>query len=279
MFIRVRLLSLQFATALLVTTRLYSQQNGEARWHDCPYDPRGGIVKGRVLNDSTGNPIPRRGVILVGFMCIAVTDSNGQFAFQRVRAGEYYLKPGELGYRRFPPVRVDLPSDTTLDIDLRLRPENLLADCQEVPHCRDLLAVRDSGSFLSSDEALRATALRTTIALTAAGEDSAPRWVACIEDSSAAVLRALQRNIPNALGVRDCTVDVKAHQRTAVTARGTNTPARLFSIDSITISSVDRAWSNTSFYAGPLWAEGWSCAYVREKAVWIPTSCKMTWIS
>jgi carboxypeptidase family protein len=279
MFIRVQLLCLQFAAALLLTTRLYSQQDAEARWRDCPYDPRGGVVKGRVLNDSTGKPIPRRGVMLVGFMCVAVTDSNGEFAFQRVRAGEYYLKPGELGYRRFPPVRVDLASDTTLEIDLLLRPENLLADCQEIPHCRDLLAVRDTDSFLSPDEALRATALRTTIALTAAGEDSAPRWVACIEDSSAAVLLALHRNFPNALGIGECIIDVRAHQRTAVTARGTDSPARLFSIDSITINGVDRAWSNTHFYAGPLWAEGWSCAYVREDDEWIPTSCKMTWIS
>jgi hypothetical protein len=263
---------------IVFTTPLCSQDAPVPRLRDCPRNNRGALVKGRLINDSTGNPIPTRGVMFDGTACFAVTDSTGEFAFERVEPGRYYLKAGDLGYRRFHPVQLDLASDTTVNVTIRLRPEDLLADCEEVAHCRGLLASSDTLSSLSLDEALRETALRTTIALSAAETDSAPLWVPCIDDPSPAVLAALQRHIPNAVGVGACTIDVSPRRRVAVTARGTNGAARLFKIDNIVIEA-DRAWSDTHFYVGPLWAAGWRCAYVRDSSAWKPTSCTMTWIS
>ena len=265
--------------AAVIAAPLYSQDSPESRWRDCPHNSRGALVKGRVVNDSTRKPIPTRGVMFVGVTCFAVTDSNGQFAFERVQAGQYYLTAGTLGYRRVRPIRLDLVGDTTVDVTIRLRPENLLADCEEVAHCHDLLAIRDTASTLSIDESLRETAFRTTIALTAAETDSAPHWVPCIDDPSPAVLATLQRHIPSAVGVEGCSIDVSARKRVAVTARGTNREARLFSIDNIARDGADRASSNTRFYVGPLWAAGWRCAYDRDSSGWKPTSCTMTWIS
>src|SRR5919108_1435879 len=198
--------ALQAVAAVLIAAPLYSQDASEPRWRDCPHNGRGALVKGRVINDSTGKPIPRRGVMFVGVACFAITDSSGEFTFGRVEAGQYYLTAGDLGYRRFRPIRLDLGRDTTADVTIRLRPANLLADCAEVAHCRDLLAIRDTLLSLSVDESLRETALRTTIALTAAETDSVPRWVPCIDDPSPAVLAALQAHIPNAVGVDRCSI-------------------------------------------------------------------------
>jgi hypothetical protein len=271
--------NLPAVAAALIAVPLYAQDAPEPRWRDCPRNSRGALVKGRVINDSTGKPIPTRGVLLVGVACFAVTDSSGEFAFERLRAGQYYLKAGDLGYRRFHPIRLDLAGDTTVDVTIRLRPENLLADCEDVAHCRELLSTRDTASSLSVDESLRETALRTTIALTAAETDSAPRWVACIDDPSPAVIATLQRHIPNVVAVDGCNIDVKTRRRVAVTVRRTNAAARLFKVDGVMVEGADRAWSNTHFYVGPLWAAGWRCAYVRESNQWKPTSCSMTWIS
>ena len=271
--------TLHAVAAVVIVAPLYSQAAPEPRWRDCPRNSRGALVKGRVINDSTGKPIPRRGVMFVGVACFALKDSSGEFGFERVEGGQYYLTAGDLGYRRFHPVPLNLAGDTTVDVTIRLRPENLLADCEQVAHCRDLVAIRDTSSSLSVDESLRETALRTTIGLTAAETDSAPRWVPCIDDPSPAVLATLQRHIPNAVGLDRCNVEVRMRSRVAVTVRGTNAEARLFKVDSIAMDGDHRAWANTHFYVGPLWAAGWRCAYGRDSGVWKPISCTMTWIS
>jgi hypothetical protein len=45
------------------------------------------------------------------------------------------------------------------------------------------------------------------------------------------------------------------------------------------MDGANRAWANSHFYVGPLWAAGWRCLYVWESTGWRPASCTMTWIS
>src|SRR5437899_3250250 len=165
-----------FLLFLVLTQSLPSQETPPSL-SDCPRQEHGGVIKGRVLNDSTGRPVHPRGVMLVGTACFAITDAAGAFTFQPIRAGQYFVKAGDLGYRRFHPIQVELVSDTTVEVEIRLRPENLLADCLEVSHCRVLLE-QPIDTSLSMTEALRELAFRLTIALTAGQEDSVPTWTA-----------------------------------------------------------------------------------------------------
>lgn len=265
--------------ALVFAGSLRSQEPPGPRFAACPRQQKNGAtVQGRVINDSTGRPIPSRGVLLVGIACFAVTDSSGSFAFEPVRPGQYLLGAGDLGYRRFRPIPLDLRADTTVDVTIRLRPEDLLADCFEAPFCRSFLAPQATDTSLSLDEALRELAFRITIALTV-GDDSIATWIPCIEGADARVLGALRLQSPNARSSEECIVDSLPRRRLAVRVRGTETPGRLLAIDNLDRDGPDRARSNTHFYAGPLWAAGWRCLYVLEASRWRAASCTMTWIS
>jgi len=253
---------------------------------DCgpPTEP-GGIVRGRLVNDSTGEPVSGRAVLLGGAnveWCTALTDSAGRYAFLHVPAGQYELHVGDLGYRRVRPITVTISPDTAISIVVALRAEDWVADCLEVAHCAELLRVEQPpGRYvLSESEKLREAVFRTSIALAFGQSDSLPSWIPCVDDSSAMVIEQLRTRIPTAAHASQCEMEkgedlLYGRLRDRLTGR----PARRFYIERSTIFPGDSATVHSAYYAGPTHGIGWRCRYVREPGSWRAIWCGFTWIS
>ncbi|TVP54292.1 MAG: hypothetical protein EA351_13505 [Gemmatimonadales bacterium] len=170
----------------------------------CDAVSTGGAIQGVLLNDSTGLPLPRRGVHLVeSTRCMAVTDSLGRFEIERVPSGQHRLGVGSLGHRRFAPVEVEMRADSVVELTLRLRPENLAADCLEIERCASLLRPAPAlVADLTESERLEEAAWRTSIAL--AGQRSDSDWVPCVDVGSERVRQVLERRIPSLASATEC---------------------------------------------------------------------------
>ncbi len=245
-----------------------------------------GTVRGRLHDDSTQVPIPSRAVVLQSsddpIFCTAITDSTGAFVFREVPEGYYKLVVGDLGYRRFHPIPLNVLADSVSEFSLALRPENLVLDCLDVPHCADLLAPPQSSdlSELRGTERLREAVLRTSIALVYSFSDSLPSWTVCVQDSSEVLLDILRERMPNVVHSSRCKLDdTELPYAAQMIDRVTGSPARKFFIEDYSFATADSATANSGYYVGPLHAAGWRCEYKKEPDGWRAVWCGVTWIS
>jgi hypothetical protein len=244
-------------------------------------DSDGGIVRGFVLNDSTHQPIARRGVSLrpagdgVAGWCGAVTDSLGRFKIGNVPPGEYYIAPGTLGFRQFEPVRLEVTAGSVADLELRLWPGNLVADCQDVPACADLLEPRpDFVTHLIDEERIEEAIWRTTIALAGKAWDS--NWVPCADVENERVREALLRRIPGLVPTLECE-RLEGFIR-QIRHIETGDPARIVRVSRID-AMPEGIEVRSGFFAGSLHAEGWRCLYTEEYDGWTAQWCHVTSVS
>lgn len=229
----------------------------------------GGTILGRLLNDSTGEPVSERGVLLGGDnieWCVARTDSAGRYSFHHIPAGQYELHVGGLGYRRVRPIAVNIAGDTVMPIDVRMRPENGVADCLELAHCAELLRVEPRQGVLSDSQQIRETVFRTTIALAFAESDSLASWIPCIDESSPRVIEQLRTRIHTVVHVSQC-VGVFPRDRV------TGSDARRFRIEHMSIFPGDSAVVESGYQANPVHGTGWRCRYLRARRL----ACYLVW--
>ncbi|MBW3571484.1 MAG: TonB-dependent receptor [Gemmatimonadetes bacterium] len=88
-----------------------------------PPAPAQTLVRGRLLDDASGSPIPRATVVLSAnrgrWQSATLTDSAGGFAFADVSAGPYRLRAGRVGYRDAVG-QLGLSADSLVEVELRM---------------------------------------------------------------------------------------------------------------------------------------------------------------
>jgi hypothetical protein len=270
---------------IAVTLLLLICTAGTARAQDGAAVPRlrcdtvavGGTIRGMVLDDSTGTPLTTRGVYLKSTNCFTATDSSGSFEFRKVPPGRFSVAVANLGYRAFEPVPVEVRLDSMVRLELRLRPENMVADCREIARCARLLEARsDLAAGLTGNERLEEAVWRTTIALAGKRWDS--DWTPCANVKNERVRRVLKARIPNLAPGSECVVPEPVTGSSRLVHLPGGAPARSVQVRKVE-ATADRAVVRSSYYVGPLWAEGWTCRFSRRDGEWVAQWCGMDWIS
>lgn len=255
----------------------WAQQRAPQPQLRCDTASVGGTIRGTIVNDSTHQPVTRRAVFLESTHCMAVSDSNGHFEIRSVPPGQHRISVGNLGYRRFRPLPVEVKADSVVEVVLRLRPENQVADCRDVERCAALL-VPDSSftAELSDAERLEETAWRTSIALAGKGWDS--EWIPCADVPNERIGSVLEARFPTLVPSSECEVPQPQTARSRLIHRPSGSPARRVELYTVE-QTPGGAMSKSSYYVGPLWAEGWTCRYRRQDGQWVAWWCGMDWIS
>jgi len=98
-----------FVAALMATAPVYAQSE------------TGPVIKGTVVSDSTGTPLPATHVFISGSMTGTTVDEDGHFRLSDVSTGAKRLFVTRLGYES-QSVTLYLPADTTVTLSFRLQP-------------------------------------------------------------------------------------------------------------------------------------------------------------
>jgi hypothetical protein len=278
----IRLLALLVGLAV-TSSPIFAQRTGDARRGVCDAERKEPVtIKGRIVADSAGLPVVGRAVSLVGTNCFGVTDSLGAFRFHGVRPGEYRIAVAPLGFRPHPPVPVIVPDTSVVDAGtIRLRPENRVADCMEKESCAALLRP-NAASVAELDEAERIAeaVLRLTITLAGGDWSVEHRAIPCAPDANRAVFTALRRRFRDLAPDSACILSSPAQLTDAsLIHRPSGRPAW-----SVRVSRIERQGaaviSRSSYYVGPLHAEGWVCRLEEKQPEgWVPQWCRMEWIA
>lgn len=248
-------------------------------------DHDSGTIEGHLIADSAGILL-RRGVHVDGLWCVTVADSAGQYRLTGLAPGEHMLGVGDLGVRKVRPIPVRVGPDSTTVVDIHLRPENLILDCQQDSHCAAILAPLDDSlrQSLTVDEQVLELALRTAVAVSGfAVDDSSRPGALCVGADSGRSSSALSERVLRAIGTRLPTARQATECKVARDQGGDlRTPEGLwawFYKAEVHVIAESLATSTSSYYVGPLWAAGWLCTYRHGRLGWRPTSCRLTWIS
>ncbi len=86
-----------------------------------------GVIKGKVVDSNTGQPLPGANVLIAGTTIGAATNISGDFTITRVPAGEYVLIASYLGYQR-KEVEVTVRGGEELEVTIRLEWVGVLLD-------------------------------------------------------------------------------------------------------------------------------------------------------
>jgi hypothetical protein len=244
---------------------------------DCQYEP-GGTIRGVVVNDSTGVPVPRSHIYLfVGGSCRTTADFLGRFVINRVPSGTLRIETGFPGYRQFAPVTVEVTTGDTTDIELRLVPGGPLQDCRALPDCSALVD-GGTGSAETDSIGFRVAALGTAIGLAWATVREEGGWYACIEGEPAAVRAALSERYSLVADADECGFrdgPSRNRLRHVETDRAAFRPR----IGRVVEVNPRRRTVALSYYVAPLWAAGWDCDFERSSRGWRATICIATWVS
>lgn len=90
-------MKLSFLIALLFSvSSMFSQNTVVAEERDSPVVSKiendGSIIKGTVIEESTGKALPGVQILIVGTRLSTVTDSQGSFSFRKMQAGKYNIQ-------------------------------------------------------------------------------------------------------------------------------------------------------------------------------------------
>ena len=89
-----------------------------------------GILSGRILDSSTGEPLIGANIVLKGTTLSATTDLNGEYKIMNAPEGSYDITIGYIGYQQQIAQNVFVHSDSLRQLDFRLAPQAIAA--QEV---------------------------------------------------------------------------------------------------------------------------------------------------
>lgn len=269
-----------------------------ARLH-CDTVAAGGTIRGRVLFEPNGRPIRSRGVTVMKLegngdtartrdhlhssVCMAVTDSTGRFRIARVPPGRWEVRVANGGYHPTPALPVQVRAGSVAQVEFRLRPENMVADCLERPSCQSLLV--PPPRLPNADDSTQLQLAGYSLAIAFAGGGRDPNPIACIAAASPAVFTALRDRYPFVLPDSACDRPQpgsafnglpRSRQRMVGRRSGRNA----FRVGSSRIElRGDTAVVRSSYYVAPLWALGWRCRFVRAEGEWQPLWCGVEWVS
>ena len=90
------------------------------------------IIRGIVVDDETGDPLPGVNVFLSRMMIGGVTDSRGLFEIRRVLPGAYEIVASMVGFERDAEPLEVVPEITSYDVPFRLSPVVIEMDGVEI---------------------------------------------------------------------------------------------------------------------------------------------------
>ncbi len=91
------------------------------------YPATTGRIKGKILEEGTGNPLVGANVIVVGTSFGAAADINGDYVINNLEAGTYEVKASFIGYQTVTISNVRIYSDLTTDLNFDLPSEGITA--------------------------------------------------------------------------------------------------------------------------------------------------------
>ena len=239
------------------------------------------LISGRVIDAQSRRPEQRRGVSLLQadrLVCMTLTDTAGRFEFRGVAPGQYQLKPGSLGFRKSEPHPVAVSERDSVALEIRLVPGSHFDDCLAKPACAKWLQPsRARGA--TDDQQFELAALRTAVALSWKPLDKPLEHYFCF-DASPVVARAFQRLYPKQARRGECEIgDASGLVRKRFRHVATGSIAYQLEVSRIEVSDSNTRTADVAFHVAPLWAEGWTCRFSRDKGGWRAIECRMRWIS
>ena len=84
-----------------------------------------GKISGNVTDMDTGQPLIGTNIVVVGKAMGAATNVDGQYTIERLQPGEYILEFSYIGYQPKEVQNVEINSDKTLHLDVKLKAADL----------------------------------------------------------------------------------------------------------------------------------------------------------
>ena len=173
-------------------------------------DSNRGVLRGQLLDDSTGQPLRHGVVVLLKSGCRAVAIGDGRFELTGIPLGDDHLEVLPLGYtQRLAPMALSVKRSDWQDLVIRVPRGNRVTDCREMDACAALLRVNVAAERLEDSERLREAALRMNVALLVADGWTLGEFAICIDEpnprisSGAHVCRPRGRPIERVLHGRE----------------------------------------------------------------------------
>lgn len=218
------------------------------------------------------------------FRCAATPSDEGRFELIGVPQGDYVLRMGSLGLRPMAPMPFHVESDTPVNLAVPVFREDRIAQCSERPACVGVIARSTTAERVGGEQrSIKLAAYRLGIALAGGRWRDEEEWVACIDDASD-VLEALREVYAAVVQAAECGIpSPPPGERRNVLGRfrhiHTDLPARFVSVEIGEVTADSTASVHVSYQSGGLGGEGHDCELLKSDQTWVPTTCRMTWVS
>jgi hypothetical protein len=270
-----------------------SGQDLAVGWRACEAEPPGSAVVRGQLIPQDGRAVARRSVRITEvdgpFTCSVRASEEGNFGFRGVPTGTFELTifigtGGWMAIQEIAPIPFSIGADTLVRFAVPIHADDPLARCMTIGWCASLMSRRSSRELTGGEEEeLRVLGYRLAMVMSQQDEAFGPDWAVCLEDTEE-VLEALREAFPNVVPwyeceLRETQLEGWSGPRRILHHLPTDRPARSLSVDRSAKNTDTEAGLSVSFYVGPLWGAGFDCLVEATGGVWLPRSCRMTWIS
>ena len=247
-------------------------------------DSNRGVLRGQLLDDSTGQPLRHGVVVLLKSGCRAVAIGDGRFELTGIPLGDDHLEVLPLGYtQRLAPMAVSVKRSDWQDLVIRVPRGNRVTDCREMDACAALLRVNVAAERLEDSERLREAALRMNVALLVADGWTLGEFAICIDEPNPRIRAALMFVVPGVVPSSECSMAEKAPGAgRAPTPNLAHDPTGLKAarLRTATTRQPDgRVSAQLSSFVGPRGGKSWRCDFVNVDRIWTATSCRLDSIS
>lgn len=91
-----------------------------------------GVIKGRVVDEATGQPLPFTNIVISGTVLGAVSDIEGVFMFTKVAPGFVKMEASSVGYENYVSAEFMVTNTRTVNFDISLRKKAVELESYEV---------------------------------------------------------------------------------------------------------------------------------------------------
>ena len=105
-------------------------------------------LSGHVIDAETGEHLPYYGIIIKGTHLGTLTDASGHYVFRDLKPGKYTVEAQFTGYATESKT-VDIPADSTIELNFTVRPDAFLLDQVVVTSSKSELKRRNSPSLVN----------------------------------------------------------------------------------------------------------------------------------
>ncbi|NIT59493.1 MAG: PEGA domain-containing protein, partial [Aliifodinibius sp.] len=120
-------------------------------------------VNGKVIDSSTGEPLPAAHIIIEGTKIGDVTDKNGAYSIENIPPGNYVLKASFIGYRTAT-AKITLSVNESVNQNFDLKPEAISVASLVVEAETELPTERNVINYAGARNVMDVAAIRKTAA-------------------------------------------------------------------------------------------------------------------